>query len=302
MNKVNIIGKTNLRDYQIQSISQLCNLTVFDTNVPSNSIDDVINRIGESEIVILNVFTPVTKKVIDSCSSIRIIISCSAGINHVDLDYCSEKNIRVIWYPGYNARTVAEKAMGYILITMNNIIEAYSNYKEFKWDYLSQNFQGRELNNKTICILGCGHSGSLLRTFSKSFGLETLCVNSKTSQDEVNNMFRKADIISLHMSLNGNTSKFLNSERLQLLKPDVIIINNARGGLIDEDALLNFMENNPKAKAFLDVLEIEPPPVDHPFRKIPHIYITPHIGWNSKEADEFLANSLHDDIIKSLSV
>ena len=299
MKRLKIVSKTNMSKDQINVLKQKTLFEQYYDNVKEMSVNQTIKRIDDSEIVILNVFTPVNIKVLESCNHLKYIISGSSGINHIDLNACKSKNVKIKWFPNYCSRTVAEKTFAYILIAMNNIIPAMKNYEQGKWDYLL--FKGRELTGKTICILGCGATGSLVKEYSLAFGMNVHCVNSKTPIIEIHEMLKQSDIISLNMSLNDKTINYINDEKIKLLKDDVIIVNTSRGNLIEEDSLYRFLSSNKKAIAFLDVLNNEPPELDHPFRKLPNVYITPHIGWNSLESENILSEGIFNAAIAAIN-
>ncbi len=298
MKKVKIIGRTCLRRHQLDALREQCDLEVFPDNVPLHSVDEVIRRIGDAEIAVVNTFTPLPEEVAERCSQLKHVVSGSAGIDHVDLDAFRSRGIEVVWFPSYCIRTMAEKTFAFILMAMNEIPSALRSVQNGRWDYLS--FLGHELEGKTLGILGLGATGALLKRFAEAFEMKVLGVTSKSSHAEVEDLLRASDVVSLHMPLTQATRHFLNRERLSLMKDHVAIINVARGKLIDEAALLEFLEAHPKARAFLDVLEEEPPSVDHPFRNRPNITITPHIAWGSHEAVERLGNQMYEGLKRLL--
>ncbi len=182
---------------------------------------------------------------------------------------------------------------------MNQILKAVKNYEDNRWDYLS--FRGRELFGKTLCILGYGNTGKFIENYAKAFGMRVLCINSKTSENEVLEILKQADVITITMSLNSSTYRYLNKEKLNYLKNDVVIVNTARGGIINEDDLAGFLSENKNAIAFLDVLQNEPPDENHPFRTLPNVIVTPHIAWNSVESDAYISNSFYSSIVSSIN-
>ena len=123
---VKILGKTNLRSAQLEKLATISHLEVFDTNVPNRSTAEVVSRAADAEVILVNGFTPITEQVIASLPTLRHIVSCSAGIDHVDLAACRRAGIEVRWFPGYCARTLAEKTLCFILMGINQILPALS--------------------------------------------------------------------------------------------------------------------------------------------------------------------------------
>lgn len=284
---VKIVSTTNLTDLHLRILGGVCQVEAFDSNIPGRSTAEVIARAQGADVIGVNAFTPVTAHVIESLPQLRSIVSCSAGIDHVDLDACERAGVNVHWFPGYCARTLAEKTLMYVLMGLNRVVAAIDTTRAGSWNYLS--FQGRETPGRTIAILGHGATGRILHGFCEALGFTVETTNSTTPAEEVQHILASADIITLHMSLNAHTQHFLNEATLGLLRDEVVIVNTARGGLVDDVALASFLSRSPGATAFLDVLNTEPPGYVHPYRGLPNAVITPHIGWNSAESNEDLA-------------
>jgi phosphoglycerate dehydrogenase-like enzyme len=286
--EVRIISKTILDEKRINEISKLSNLKADKDNVKRGDREELLKRIGNAEIVLFNSFTHIPDDVLKECSTLKYLISTTAGINQVNVKTCEELGITVKHFPGYCAQTIAEKTLGYIIFGFNKIIPAIQNVKDGNWHYAR--FQGRELHNKNLCVLGMGAIGNKVAKLCKTVGMNILGVNSTTPRDEVTQYLKEADAISINMSLNESTKNFFNKESLKLLKKDVILINSGRGGHIVEEDLADYLNQNPNAHAFLDVLCDEPMKADNPLKNLSNVTITPHIAWNSKEAYEELMN------------
>ncbi|SDE20845.1 NAD(P)-dependent oxidoreductase [Glycomyces harbinensis] len=295
MKTVKILGKTNLRSAQIAQLDRICDLQVFDSNVLNRSIDEVLSRAAHAEIALINAFTPIDRRAVEELSSLRSIVSCSAGIDHVDLAACRDAGIRVDWFPGYCAQTLAEKTLAYILMGLNRIVPAIHSVRAGHWDYLA--FQGRESQQRVVAILGYGATGRIVRRLCESFGFIVETVNSKTSSNDVQRILARADIVTLHLALNSRTERYLREDTLRLLKDDVVIVNTARGNLINDRDLVEFLLEHPEATAFLDVLATEPMPPNSSYRQLQNAVVTPHIGWNSRESDELLADETMETLI-----
>ncbi|WP_157974744.1 NAD(P)-dependent oxidoreductase [Glycomyces dulcitolivorans] len=295
MKSVKILGRTNLRPRQIERLAAICDLEVFESNVLNRSIDEVIRRADNAEIALINAFTPIDRRAVGSLPALRAVVSCSAGIDHVDLSACGEAGIRVFWFPGYSARTLAEKTLAFILMGLNRILPAVQSVRTGEWDYLA--FQGREAPRRVVAVLGYGATGRIVRELCESLGFLVETVNSRTPSDDIRRILKQADIVTLHLSLNQKTERYLRKETLRMLKDDVIIVNTARGGLIHDRDLVDFLRGHPQATAFLDVLATEPMPTNSDYRDVSNAVVTPHIGWNSVESDARLADQTMQKLI-----
>lgn len=287
---VKILGVTNLSDLDLQILGGVCEVEAFDSNVADGAVEEVIGRAHDADVIGVNAFTPVTSNVLESLPRLRAIVTCSAGTDHIDLDACQRAGIPVHSFPAYCARTLAEKTLTYILMGLNRIVPAIDNVRAGGWDYMG--FQGRETPGRIVAVVGHGGTGGIVYQLCEALGFTVEPMNSTTSDAEKERILAAADVVTLHMPLNDRTRDFLNESTLSLLKDDVVIVNTARGALVDDVALVTFLSKSPAATAFLDVLTTEPPAGGHLYRGLPNAVITPHIGWHSVESNENLATEM----------
>lgn len=297
-NKVAIITRTVLRSEQIERLESQCKLAVH-YDIPDPKPECIAERIGDSNIVVTNVWSPVTQEVLEECKFVKSILTCSAGTDHIDLEYCEKVGIHVSSYPDYCVNTMAEKALAFILMALNQIVPAVDHAKEGGWDYSA--FQGRECCGITLGIMGYGKTGRRLGELATAIGINILHTNSKSSTDHVAHVLSTSDVVSLHMSANQQTRHFLNKKRLDLLKSDAIIVNVSRGSLVSDSDLLNFLIENDRSIAMLDVLEKEPPPINYPLIQCKRAIVTPHIAWNSSDAQKRLGDLLCSGILDAIN-
>lgn len=293
-----ILGRTSLRPAQVERLAALAELETFTTNVPRGSEQDVVSRASGAGLVVVNVFTPMTSRVVSALPELRAIVSCSAGIDHVDLEACRAAGVQVRWFPGYCARTVAEKTMCAILMGLNRIVPAIDDVRAGRWSYLSH--QAREAPGRSVAVIGRGATGTIVQELCEAFGFVVRTASSSTTPAELREILACADVVTLHLPLRATTEHFLRAETLALLKPDVVIVNTARGGLVHDRDLVEFLAANQGATAFLDVLDTEPIQPDNPYLDLPNAVVTPHIGWNSVEADERLATNVEQAVVEEL--
>jgi phosphoglycerate dehydrogenase-like enzyme len=297
--RVRIAGRTNLRPFQLEQIAGACELQVFDTRLPMRAGgDDVVRRAGDAEILVVDAFTPVNATVVRQLPCLRTIVSCSSDIHHVDLEACGQLGVNVRWFPGYCSRALAEKAITYLLMGLTRVLPAIDDVRAGGWDYFG--FQSREIPGRRVTVLGYGTTGRIVYDLCRNLGFTVTKVTSATRASDVQAVLRDTDALTMHMDLNPRTTRFLDRATLALLKEDVVIVNNASGGLIDDRALAEWLAGHPAAAAFLDVVSTEPPPADHPYRHLPNVTITPHVGWNSAESDAYLAKETFDAVMTAI--
>jgi len=229
-----------------------------------------------------------------SAPGLRVISKHGVGVDNIDLEAASERNIPVVVASGANAVSVAEHAMALLFAVAKKIVPLDRSLREGRWD--KPGFQGRELAGSTIGLVAFGAIAQHTAGFAKAFGMKVLAYDpfapaelfereGVTRVNDLEELLGQSDIISLHSPLTPDTRNLINAERLALLKPDAIIINTARGGLIDEDALLAVLREERIAGAGLDTFAKEPADPNHPFWSEPRLVVTPHIAGVTRAAN-----------------
>ena len=220
---------------------------------------------------------------------LKVIGKYGVGLDMIDLRAMKRYGVNLGWTGGVNKRSVSELVISYSIALLHRTIFANAEVRKGKWYQV----KGRQLSDCTVGIIGCGHVGKDLVELLQPFNCKILANDVLDFKDfykkyEVTSvgleeLIRKSDIVTLHLPLNKSTRNILNSDKLSLLKDDAVLINLARGGLIDEVALKELLNNNKIAGAALDVFEVEPP-VDPSFATMDNVLITPHIGGSTEEA------------------
>src|SRR5881394_1225565 len=237
--------------------------------------------------------TKVTSKILNAAKKLRVVGRAGVGVDNVDVETATRRGVVVLNAPGANTISTAEHTFSLLLSLARNIARADATLKGGTWD--RKNLEGVELYNKTLGIIGMGRIGSELSRRAIAFGMRVVAFDPYLSAsrarslqvelvEELDELLAAADFISLHTPLTAETRHILNTERLAKTKCGVRIINCARGGLIDEEALADAISNGHVAGAALDVFETEPLPVDSLLRKIPQLVLTPHLGASTAEA------------------
>jgi len=221
--------------------------------------------------------------------NLKVIGKYGVGLDMIDLHAMKRHGVNLGWTGGVNKRSVSELVISYSIALLHRTIFANAEVRKGKWYQV----KGRQLSDCTVGIIGCGHIGKDLVELLQPFNCKILANDVLDFKDfykkyEVTSvgleeLIRKSDIVTLHLPLDKSTRNILNSDKLSLLKDDAVLINLARGGLIDEVALKELLNNNKITGAALDVFEVEPP-VDPSFATMDNVLITPHIGGSTEEA------------------
>jgi D-3-phosphoglycerate dehydrogenase len=223
----------------------------------------------------------VDSKFLSKAKKIKFI-QTGAGFDNVDIEACTEKGILVSNAAGVNASAVAEHVMAFILSWYKNILYL-DNYMKEKIDEKRLFYSGSELANKTIGIIGVGAIGQKVAKYCNTFGMRVLGYVRKeinTAENiefvDLDTLYMKSDIVTVHVSLNDKTRRMINSDAFKKMKKEAIIINTARGPIIDEKALIAALKNGDIAGAGLDVFEEDPLAIDSELRKLDNVILTPH--------------------------
>jgi len=262
---------------------------------------DVISRCKDAEFILTNkvVFD---KEVIDALPKLKYIGATSTGYNVIDTEYAAEKGITVTNVPAYSTDSVAQHTFALILDFMSRVAVHGESVKRGDWcrcpHFMYTLKPLSDLAGKTLGIIGGGQIGRRVAEIGKAFGMNVL-IYSRTKREgyvELEEVLGKADIITLHVPQTPQTEKLINSETINKMKDGVIIINTARGGLVNESDVADALGSGKIAFFGADVLSSEPPKEDNPLLKAKNAVITPHIAWASFEARERLMNVLEDNM------
>lgn len=244
---------------------------------------------GADIFIIAN--SPLNRAIIESAPNLKMISVAFTGIDHVDIAACKEKGITICNAAGYSTNSVAELTFGLILSTLRNIIPCDIAIRESK---TKAGLIGNELYGKTLGIIGTGSIGKRVAEIGKAFGCKLLGYSRTQKEDAKNigityvtleNLLKESDIVSLHVPLTDETKLLINKKNLSLMNPSSILINAARGGVVDSEALANALNNEKIAGAGIDVFEMEPPiPTNHPLLKAKNVILTPHAAFATDES------------------
>ena len=269
-------------------------LTVYD-RTPVNDEDEIIRRIGDAEIVYTNK-TPISKKVIDACPSMKMISMLATGYNVVDYVYAKEKGIPVTNVPTYGTASVSQFSIALLLEICHHIGHHDASVHAGNWanciDWCYWDYPLIELEGKTIGIIGFGRIGQAEGRIAKAMGMNVLAYDVYPNDSgraiaeyvELDELYARADVISLHCNLTPENTGMINKDSIAKMKDGVILINNARGQLINEQDVADALNSGKMGAAGLDVVYTEPIRGDNPLLKAKNCIITPHISWAPKES------------------
>ncbi|MDQ6861433.1 MAG: phosphoglycerate dehydrogenase [Verrucomicrobiota bacterium] len=270
---------------------------------------ELVKLIPEFSGLVVRSETKVTKAVLEAAAKLRVVGRAGVGVDNVDVETATRRGVIVMNAPGGNTISTAEHAFSLLLCVARKIPQAHSSMQSGKWS--RKDFQGVELYNKSLGIVGMGRIGSELSRRAIAFGMRVLAFDpylaatrARTLQveliDNLDDLFREADFITLHTPLTPETHHLVNAERIAAMRRGVRIINCARGGLIDEAALSAGLTSGQVAAAALDVFETEPLPNDSPLRELPNLVLTPHLGASTAEAQESVGIEIAQSIRAAL--
>jgi phosphoglycerate dehydrogenase-like enzyme len=249
----------------------------------------LIENVRDADILLLS-NRPLSRAVIEACPNLKLICVAFTGIDHVDQDACKSRRIILHNAEGYAVHAVSELAVGLMIALFRRIVSADA---VIRTGGSNRDLVGNELFGKTLGIIGCGHIGLQVAHLGNAFGCRVLGFeNHKLTvpdvvieQVDLDELLSRSDIVSLHLPLTNATRGFIGREQLARMKSSAILINTARGPVVDQSALVEALDQKRIAGAGLDVFDMEPPlPSDHPILTVPNSVLAPHIGFETTEA------------------
>ncbi len=251
--------------------------------------DKNIERASDADIVVESNM-PLRKDFFDACPNLKMLSIAFTGLDHIDLQECEKRGIVVNNAAGYSTEAVAEETICMMIGLYRNIIENDKITRSCSGMAIAP---GREIANKTIGIVGLGAIGQRTAKLAQAFGCKVIAwnrtpkiVDGVTLVDK-ETLLKESDIITLHIALNDETRNFISAKEIELMKPSAVIINAARGPIINTKDLANALKNGQISGAALDVFDTEPPlDENNPLLNLPNTILMPHVGFATKEAFE----------------
>lgn len=290
------------------------------------SVQTAVAKAVDADIIAVFVDSEVTAEVLEQLPALKMIVARSAGIDHIVMDICRQRGIVVTNVPHYGERTVAEHTFALILALSRKIFQSYERTE--RMDFNREGLMGFDLHGKTLGVIGTGNIGRNVITIGKGFGMEVVAYDTKPDEacaqklgfgytQTVEELLQQSDVVTLHVPYLPSTHHLITKDRLAVIKRGALLINTARGGLIDTEALLWALQTELVAGAGLDVLEEEHDTYDrieflsqdthqaqdlivmlrnHVLVSRPDVIITPHNAFNSAEAVQLIFDTTIDNI------
>lgn len=295
--------------HHIVGVSEILEKIGTITYLDNPTLNDVINVVGDYDAIYTNpnkskVF--IGKEIIDVAYGLKVICTASTGTNHIDMDYAHSRGVQIISLKEERdvinqISSTAELAFALTLVGLRRVILGYNMVLQGEWDYTQ--CIGRQINYLTIGVIGYGRLGSMYAGYCKAFGSKVLVFDPYKNVErsdleqvsDINELLALSDVISLHVHVTNETVGMINSTCLKRMKEDVLLINTSRGEIINEEDLVTFLRDHPRAKIGTDVISNEvrnrlASPLLRYAAGSSQVVITPHIGGMTKEAQEIAYN------------
>lgn len=274
---------------------------------PDLPIGQIMEIIAPYQCLIVRSETPVRRELIDRAAELKVIAVAAVGVANIDVEYATEKGILVMNTPGKNTNSAAELSMGLLLAVARKLIPADGTMRQLGWD--RHRFSGMELMGKTVGIVGLGNVGHRMARFCQGFDMRVLAYDPyipdetfarhRVEKVDLDTLIRESDVISVHVPKTPETIGMINAAHIAKMKKGVVLINAARGGIIDEAAMLEALRSGQAAGAGIDTWGVEPPK-ENPFAALPNVVMSPHIGASTEEAQIRVAETIAVQVPRAL--
>ncbi|MCF8067826.1 MAG: phosphoglycerate dehydrogenase [Desulfobacterales bacterium] len=300
-----VLVSDNLGEIGIQMFQEEEGIDVdVNTGLPPEELKAII---GEYDGLVIRSATKVTEDLLEAATKLKVVGRAGIGLDNVDIPAATKRGIVVMNTPGGNVVTTAEHTISMMMSLSRNIPQGTATLKAGLWD--KKKLQGREIFNKTLGIIGFGKIGSIVADRARGLKMKVIISDPYVTPEQIektgfesatlDELLAQSDYITVHVPKLKDTIGFINKEKISKMKDGVMLINCARGGIIDEADLLEALKSGKVAGAALDVFDIEPP-IDNPLLEQDKLICTPHLGASTKEAQTNVAVAVADQIIDFL--
>jgi D-3-phosphoglycerate dehydrogenase len=265
---------------------------------------ELLSEIGKYHAVIVRSATKIPREVIEAGTQLKVIGRAGVGVDNIDVEAATEKGIYVVNSPRASTISVAEMTIAFILALGRRVVQASIKTKKGEWP--KKEFMGLELFGKKLGFVGCGRIGSEVAIRALAFGMKLLIYDPYLPPElflkfgaeqitDLDELFKKSDFITIHALLNDETRGMVSDRQFEIMKPTANLVNCARGGIVDEEALYNALKEGKIAGAALDVFAVEPAKKTKLF-ELENIYVSPHVSASTKEAQERAGNTTAEQV------
>ncbi|WP_067936351.1 phosphoglycerate dehydrogenase [Alicyclobacillus kakegawensis] len=273
------------------------------------SEDDLCQAVRDADALIVRSQTKVTARVLEAAAQLKVVGRAGVGVDNIDVEAATRRGVVVINAPDGNTISACEHTLAMLMAMARRIPDAHQSMRQGRWDRKA--YVGVELSGKTLAIIGLGRIGREVAKRAQAFNMNVVCYDPFLSRERaqelgitslpLNDALAQADFVTVHTPLTRDTRHLLGPEQFANMKPGVRIVHCARGGVIDEQALVAALRDGRVAAAALDVFEQEPLPDGHPLRSLENVILTPHLGASTVEAQVNVAISVAAEIADILS-
>ena len=303
--KIVFLDAATMGDISFEAIEQYGGLVCYGTS----TAEEALERVADCEVLIINKVL-VTPELIDAAPNLKLICESATGINNIDVEYAASKGIPVRNAVGYSTSSVAQSTFMHILSLLGNGPYYDDSVKSGRYSAMSiftdPSVCWTELESKKMGIIGMGNIGKRVARIAEAFGME-VCYYSTSGTGHcteypslsLEELLRTSDVVSIHAPLNERTSGLIGKNELAMMKATALIVNMGRGGIVDEAALADAINEGKIAGAALDVFVKEPTPADNPLLHVKYperLRLAPHVAWASEEARRRLVQQVADNI------
>ncbi|XP_013145868.1 PREDICTED: D-3-phosphoglycerate dehydrogenase [Papilio polytes] len=280
---------------------------IYSTNTVKITEEELLRTVSVYDALVVRSATQVTKEVLEAGKELKVVARAGAGVDNIDVEAAAAKGICVINAPGANALSACEMTCGLIMSVTRHIVPAVAALRDGRWE--RSKYTGTEVNGRTLAILGLGRVGREVATRMHAFGMKIIgydpfvtaeqCESFHCTKMELEEIWPLAEYITLHTPLIESTRNFINADVFKRCKKGVKMINVGRGGLINEQDLLDALNSGQVGSAAIDVFEQEPPtdPLTWKIIKHPSVIATPHLGASTKEAQVRVGQEIAEQLV-----
>ncbi len=302
-----VLVSDNLGEIGIQMFHEAEGIEVdVNTGLSPEQLKEII---GRYDGLVIRSATKVTEDILESATNLKVVGRAGIGLDNVDIPAATKRGVVVMNTPTGNVITTAEHAIAMMMALTRNVPAGTASMKAGRWE--KKKLQGREVYQKTLGIIGYGKIGSIVADRARGLKMRVIIYDPYVTPEKIQKdgyeavtletLYQQADYISIHVPKMKTTRNLLNKKAFEQMKAGVMIINCARGGIINESDLHEAIVSGQVAKAALDVFETEPPPIDSPLLGLDQVICTPHLGASTKEAQTNVAVMVADQIIQYLA-
>lgn len=291
------VAQEKLQNTAKEIIGDRADIIYYQTKTTDSA--ELSDRAKDADIIVVSNL-PLKREVLENCPKLKMISVAFTGVDHIAMDYCREKGITVSNCAGYSTKSVSELVFGMLLCLYRNIIKCDEAVRN---GGTKDGLVGNEISGKKFGIVGTGAIGLKTATIARAFGCEVYAYSRTQKQVDgitylpLDKLMSECDIISLHVPLTEQTKGLINAEKIALMKKSAVLVNTARGPVVDSEALSAALKDEKIAGACIDVFENEPPVAKgHPLLNCPNVVATPHVAFATKEAMEVRAGMVFENV------